>query len=334
MRNNIALLLLVFLAACYPLEDFPEKQLPEDNLDASVVVASRYLSHNANELSFEADVVLLSRYSSFGDDPFYQEEDFQLSGQGGTYVIDRFLNNQYFRSSGNSSSVILIDQSGSYAATDPHNYRSKAIHKFMEDSYPDGDFMVGGFAAGGNVTNMPTEYIADNFTTASDDQLPGLYEMAKRTGGKSNVYDAMDHAIEKLIPIQVANKDLVVLVHAQDEVSDADFESVNAKAIANGVLVHIIALGSETDEELLSSMALSTGGSFAYCKDHKTMVTVLANLQRLLNGVAQGYSIRIKVVKSTGSYQPGEAVYTTITAMDHFSEYEFNPGVVTVKIPQ
>ncbi|HYC86667.1 MAG TPA: hypothetical protein VEB86_15650 [Chryseosolibacter sp.] len=334
MKSKVIVWVAFALAGCEIIYDNDDKELPYNSLDAGVVLASRYVSHSGTELVMEADIVLLDHYS-WGDDlPFFGEDEFSVDGEGGTYEIISFLDDQVFDRAGEGAAVILIDQSGNYETADPYNYRAKGLNKFLQKSHPQYDHLIGGFSKDGALANEPVEYHSASFSTTWEDKLQFLFFLAKRTGGTNNVYDAIGDGLSRLKDHPANNRDLIVLAHSDDEVSNVGRQPIIDQALADDIRIHFITVGNDVDARQVGVASHTTGGMFASCPDYLSMVTVVGNLRHVLDGSPNGYTIRVRFVKSAGPIQPGEAVYASVKVTDQYSGYEFNPLLITVRVPE
>lgn len=332
MRNRTVLIGLL-TGACGYIVDVPQKYLPEDSLDAAIVLSSRHLSHTGSEARVEVNIALFDRWGYF-DLLAYRPSEFAVDGEGGEYEITDFSDDQRFESPANSSTVVLIDQSGDYSATDPYNYRSKGINKFMQDIAGSGRFLIGGFSSDGRLAAEPVEYVTADFTSDWEDQVPPLFDLAQRTGGECNVFEALGDAIAKVSAGSSGNRHIVALVHGDDNSGNDDVvEELVAEAISNNVKIHILVMGS-ADVAMLSYLSQATGGSFAHSINYRSLVTALGHLPRVIGGVITGYTLTVKAIPSSGSYVPGDIVRCTVTVTDAFSESTLDPLEIAVKLPQ
>lgn len=329
IKTVIAFLLLTLASACEVIFDSDVRYLPVRNPTA-VVLKSRLVSYTSTELVYETDVLLLEIYDGWAN-TFLEKEDFVFSGNLKTTVLD-FQR----KSSGNTgapSSLLLLDASGSYKETDPYNARSQAINKFFHDHSPPEDFLLGAFSKNGSLTGDGVEFYDDHFTSDSEQHTRYLFDLAARTGGSSSLYDALSKSIDKFSAANQARRELISLVHAPDEASSVVLSDAVQKAKANGVRMHMIALGSEAPLQLLAGIAQETGGFFAACRDEKEMVCVFNQLHWLLNGNLEVYRIRVKLEPPAGTIVPGWELMQTIRITDPQFNYAYNPAYAYIKIP-
>jgi 23S rRNA pseudoU1915 N3-methylase RlmH len=307
----------------FPADDY--RYLPLHD-DAALLRNYTYSSHTATSVVYEVEVSALAWYNA---DLIYFENDFDLVGDG-TFEILNFANGDEDQT-GNSSTIVLIDQSGSYLEIDPFNNRSKAINKFLEDFVAPGEFLLGGFSDSGMVS-APVEYASDNFSSSWVDAT-FLFDLAERTGGTSSLHDAMNNALDKLSTSLKPNKNMVVLLHASDGGSSASLADVITKANLNNVKIHVVVFGPQPLPSEVWSIAEQTDGMFALCKTDSDIVTVFDNLERLLNIYSAFNTLTIQFTPTAGSVVSGNEYENWIRLTDSYSGYEFNPVYVKVKIP-
>lgn len=325
MKSKMVLWLTFLFAGCtlFPAEEYRYLPLHED---AALLRNYTYSSYTTTSVVYEVEVSALAWYNS---DFVLFENEFTLEGDGTFEVLD--FDNANATLTGNSSTVLLIDQSGSYLELDPFNNRSKAINKFLEDFVAPGEFMLGGFSASGMVTT-PVEYASDNFSSSWVDAA-FLFGLAERTGGTSSLYDALDNALDKLSSSLKPDKNLVVMIHAADAGSSVSLAEVITKANLNNVKIHVIVFGDQPLPSEVWSIAEQTDGMFALCENDSDLITVFDNLERLLNIYSAFNTLTIQFTPTAGNVLSGNEYETWIRLTDSYSGYEFNPVYVKVKIP-
>lgn len=329
IKALIAFLPLMLVSACEVIFDNDLRYLPVRNPTA-VVLKNRLVSYTSTELVYETDVLLLEIYDGW-DNTFLEKQDFAFGGNVKTTVLD--FQRMPSGNTGASSSLLLLDASGSYKTTDPYNARSQAINKFFHDHSPPEVFLLGAFSKNGSLTGDGVEFYNDHFTSDREQYTRYLFDLATRTGGSSSLYDALYKSIDKYAVGNQARRELVSLVHAPDEGSSVLPSDVTQKAKANSVRLHMISLGSEASLQSLAAIAQETGGCFAACRDEKEMVCVFNQLHRLLNSNVEAYRIRVKVEPPAGTIVSGWEWMQTIRITDTQFNYEYNPAYAYIKIP-
>lgn len=324
MKNRI--LILILCVACEPYID-TERALQEGN-DTGLTRRAVYISHTATELIFETDVSLLYQYGGVEDMSYLAQSGFTF---GAGYTILDFKTPQV-AAGGKTSTILVIDQSGSYGETDPENRRSKSADKFFYDVQAPSDFILGASAKGGLLSQEPLELYRSEFSTDAEGQVPYLFGLAKKTGGKNTLYDALSQAIDKLGPT-TGTKHVVALVHGPDEVSLISADALIVKAQAAQVRISIVMLGKADTATGLTKISESTGGFFSLCPSENEMITTFNHLYRLINGVSTVFRMRVKYVPPSGSLASGNETMHTLHVRYEYNDYDFNPVLVYVKIP-
>jgi hypothetical protein len=324
MKNRI--LLLILCMACEPYID-TERALQEGS-DTGLTRSATYSSHTATELVFETEVSLLYQYGDVEDMSYLAEGSFTFDPN---YTILDFTTTQ-IDARGKSSTILVMDQSGSYSEADPQNRRSKSADKFFYDVFAPSDFILGASAKGGLVSPEPLELYRPDFSTDAQGQVPYLFGLAKRTGGKNAIYDALSQAIDKAAT-STGLKNVVALVHGPDEMSLITSDALIAKAVSAQVKISIVMLGKADAAAGLAKICASTGGLFSLCPSENEMITTFNHLYRLINGISTVYHMRVKYVPKSGSFVTGAETMHTLNVRYASQDYDFNPVLVYVKIP-
>ena len=333
MRTSGYILLCVLLASlsCQPYLYVGDTFVPE-SIATSAVTQTKYISHTSTELIYEVNVVLLDDYGDSYDNTIYDEDQFAFISSSGTTEVLKFDWGVSTSTPGTSSTIILIDESGSYEETDPANARSQVINKFLNDHQSPSNYMLASFSKEGNLTKEPLEYFNENFSTAWREPLNYIFDLVKRTGGKSSLFDAMDQALNKFTGNTNNKKELVVLVNSRDDNSSATVSSVLQKAKANNVRLHFIELAKEPNASLIE-LAQQTGGIYIACPSSKEMIAAFNHLQRLLDERSFQHRFRIRYRPTGSTIQSGFELRQTIKATDPYDGFKYNPAYVFVKVP-
>lgn len=329
MKTRLFWCVFLFLSGCDILKFEDNRYLPV-HVDTAALVGYSFVSNNSTSATYDIRLAVLPWFNDKTDLDFYLQEEFNFEGEG-TFEILNF-SNESITATGSSATILLIDQSGSLVEIDPHNNRSKAMNKFLEDFTSPHTFLVGGFSEGGRLSRSPAEYFSENFKSAWLDQT-FLFGLASRTGGNSSLYDAIDEALNKLIASTSTRKNLVIFQHAPDGGSAASISGLTAKAVSNNIKINFIQFGPSIQPTAISELVNQTNGLLASCPNDAHLITIFDHLQRLLNKSASVYKIRIKFNPVGGNVISGNPYVNTIKLKDAFNDYEFNPVVVTFKVP-
>ena len=323
--------LVVILPSCEPqLEDY--LFVPE-SIETAIVMRSQYISHTSSELIYETDVVLLDNYEFLGDNIIFDDEVVFVNNNGTTQILN-FNARRSQAPSGKSSTIVMIDESGSYEETDPANARSQIINKFLNDHQSPDNYILAAFSREGYLEQEPVEYFNDNFSTAFHEPLTYIFDLAKRTGGKSFLYDAVDQALNKFNSASGTNeqREMVILVHASDDGSNAAPSDLLAKAKASNVRLHFIEMANEPDNALVS-LSQQTGGFYVACPTSKEMICAFTHFERLLNGESYKHTIRVRYRPAGTTIQSGFELRQTIKVTDSYDGFTYNPAYAYVKVP-
>lgn len=336
MKNSPIIFLFVLLGcAGLPIETH-YKAFPETK-DAVVVRQARYISNSSTEVIFEIDLYHLRGYD-YGHfvSPIYFYNDyldstfftFSTSGQF------KFLSATTAKANSTtpSSTVILLDESGSYDSLDHFNNRTQGIAKLCQDFVSPSQYILGGFSKNGSLGDQPVVFTPSGFTSYNEDQLPLIFDLTTRTGGKSNLYDAVNAAIDKSSSI-TGNRSIIAIARTDDEVSITALNSVAAKAVTQQVQIHMLFLGDVANAGSLPKLAEITGGLFVSCPSIKELMCTFENLYPMLSGLADVYRIRLKFKPATGGVTSGQEFWYPIQVADPVYKIDYNPIVAYIKVP-
>ncbi|HLZ17245.1 MAG TPA: hypothetical protein VKQ08_09400, partial [Cyclobacteriaceae bacterium] len=338
MKNSAFIILLVLAGCTFPLFNGDQKTFPASK-DTMIIRQVRYVGSSADTLNFEIDlyhvkgynfehsVLPANFYNDFGLDPSYfvlpTDGTFVLKGSG------RF----YGAASVPSAAAILADESGSYDTLDRYNNRSQGLTKLCKDFVSPGEFIVGGFSQNGNLTSEPIEFYQTGFSPYQGGEMPFIFDLCKKTGGQSNLYDAVNNALDKLIAGGRTPKNIIVLAHASDEVSSILIDNLIAKANASQVQIHILFRGQVADANPMAKLSEGTKGAFVICPSVGEMMCSFENLYSVLGAADQVYRLNVKYKPSSGTITSGQELWFAIKTHDQYFNIDNNPIVAYVKVP-
>jgi hypothetical protein len=323
----------IVILACEPLAPENRKFLPLQN-DAAIVANANYVTHNTAELIFETELVVLNSFYVGFDNDYLLQEDFQVHGDG-TYTIESFALISVSAPEAPLSVILLIDQSGTYQSIDPYNTRSQVINKFLQDIVAPDKFLTGAATRAGKLSREPVEFHTNEFGNEWQSHSLYLYELSTRTGGTAAMRDGAYEAMQKLADEpETVRRELVLLVHANDETSMTTSEDLISMAHLNNIAVNVISFGDEPDKAFFSQLAMETGGLYVICPSEKEIGKVFSELERLINQERKGYRLRIRYKPAVqGILQPGTVMEHTIEIIDPYSRNSYNPVFINIKIP-
>ncbi len=297
--------------------------------DTAVEIGSKGISLGA-DFVFEADVIVLAGNSRDIVYTYAEQQDLLFTGDGQYVVNNLSVVELSPRTVG--STVILVDQSGSYDSADAMNYRSKLINQFTHDLGNATNFLLGAFSSQGNLNLEPAEYGTTEFTSDSDAVMPYLFELPSRVGGISTLYDAMISGIDRLRSVS-GSRTLLVLAHDLDSVSIASENDVIAAAVLNQVRVDIIYVGNTKGTNPLAKISQQTGGLFSLCSSDREMITTFNHLNVLYEQPMVTLHMQVKFTPASGPLGSGVDTFHLLTLHDPIADTDFNPVMIFVKTP-
>lgn len=328
MKNRLRILVLGLVLVSCDLGIYEGRSL-QDGSDTALARRSAYISNTISEMVFDADISLLYKYGGDYDNTYLTQDAFSFIGEG--YSILDFKT-PAVDVTGKSSTIVIVDQAGSYGEVDPENRRSKSLDKYFYDVKAPSDFILGASAKGGMVSPEPLEYFQPDFSTEAEVQVPYLFGLPKRTGGNSAILDAMSQAIDRLSSVS-GTRNIVALVHGPDQSSTITADALVAKAVAAQVHVSVVMLAKADAGGSMAKVSLATQGLFSVCPTENEMITTFNHLYRLLNGVSDVYRVRIKYAPPSGGLVPGVETLHTLQVRYGADNYDYNPVLLYVKIP-
>jgi len=285
----VYLIALLALASCQPHWDAPDPQIlpppkPKPTaLPSGGQIAARSSMVSARTLEFEVDMFVVDKTSR----PIagLSAADFAIQSvqfPSGTFFSfsQRCAVMGQTPSQGSYSAVLLLDQSGSIASTDPQNLRLEAAKIFFAALGPGDNALLAAFASGGS---LPYEL---NFwgTFGRSSYSAELAWLANKVGGGTPLYKATSAFIYKAAQeAPNVNKAVVVFTDGEDTNGGKTIANIVQEAKSQGVKVFTVGLG-QADTAVLSQMALPTGGSMMFAADARQLISQFGTLGNLLSG--------------------------------------------------
>ena len=329
-------MVFLLLTGCYlPSIQVSEKLLPPSNTTI-IVRQARYVNNTASELNFEIDLYhVIGDYRIHTTNYFYNDLGYDTRvnyPSGGNFIL---VDSGAYNGSSviPSSSIILIDESGNYDSLDHYNYRSQGLLKLCQDFVGPSKFLVGGFSKNGKLGIEPIAFFENNFSTYTQSMQPFVFDLSKRTGGESNLYDAVDASLDKLIANGGSTSNIIVLAHANDASSAATIDNLITKATINSIQIHIVFIGDPAETTALAKLSESTHGTFVVCPTTGEMMCSLENFYSILGAADQVYRLKLKYQPSSGTITSGQELWFTIPVYDTYSADDYNPMVIYIKVP-
>lgn len=213
-----------------------------------------------------------------------------------------------FKNPNSSASIVLImDQSGSMASTDPWNVRLPAAKAFLGTLASPTDVLLMSFA--GNETSpnpCASELVVTygSFTTDYDSYDSTLDGLEQCVGGNTPLWEACLKGLDAVAQGKNPAKALVVFTDGEASDSAYTLEDVIAKAKQNGTRVFTVGLSEGVNVGVLSNLAQSTGGAFFFAPQVEIAVGAFLGMNMLLNGEYDKHSCAGKLSISGVSSDP------------------------------
>ena len=121
--------------------------------------------------------------------------------------------------------------------------------------------------------------IAQDFTT---DKVKLINALPKRASGSTYLYDACVELVN-LLAKRPYDKVMILLTDGKDETSIRyNTNDVVTQALANNVKIYTIGVGSNTQDDVLITIAVSTGGIFFKAKTYQDLIDIYGQIFKLL----------------------------------------------------
>jgi hypothetical protein len=299
--------------------------------DVAMVTRSQYVSNTSTEIIYEVEIVLLGNYQNSADYTGLVSGNFNFGTNNSTRIIAFDTITQ--KASKNPYSILLLlDESGTYDIIDPYNVRSQVINKFLYENLVPDNFIIGGFSSGGHLTEEPVELNSGTFSDYDSPTEEYLFNLSKRTGGTSKLYNAIDNAVTKFNgPNANSRKELILMAHAADGGSTISSSTVVQHAIENNVRVTCVEFGNELSGGL-AAVAERTNGLHISCKSADEVSTTFLHLRRLLGQTFHPYRLRLQLIPGK-AIQSGDSFTQEINISDDIYNITYSPVYAHVKIP-
>lgn len=279
------------------------------SLPTAALIATRVISVSGNTVVFEADISVIdgegNPITNLSESAFTLPNFSQTSGSTTiNYTVSQGAvsrkSNTY---QGAYSTFLLIDQSGSVLQNDPNDTRLQAAKAFLQALGQGDEAMVGYFPASNNSRNMAT-FPGLRFVTDGTPYYPLIDGLAGNTFLGTPLFNATVQAVQVTQAEGVnRNKAVVIFTDAESSSDSKTIDQAVAEANSAGVRVFTVGVGGKTKTEVLSELALRTGGSVMWTTDTSQMISYYRNLGSLLQGSGEFYRTTWTVQRSPGVFQ-------------------------------
>jgi hypothetical protein len=271
----------------------------------------RIIDSSASQVTFEVDVSVVDADGSpllgLADSVFSIPN---LAEGGVNYAFSRVsVTPVSVPYQGPDSAFIALDQSGSVTDTDPNASRLQAAKVFFTAVTNGDEAALGYFPSADNTPNLFK--FPRGFVTDGKQYYPDIDSLNRPGYLSTPLFIAAIQAIEET-DARAVNRDrkaVVLFTDGRPFGDTATMEDVVTAALAKGVKVHAVGLGSAPDMALLAQMAQRTGGTTMHATEAGQLVTFYKSLGGLLGGAGTFYRTRWTVTRDTGTFQAGQAIH-------------------------
>jgi hypothetical protein len=204
-------------------------------------------------------------------------------------------------SRGPFSALMLMDQSGSIAGTDPLNSRLQAGKIFFSALGPGDQVQLAAFAESGSLPFSPITLYGPGFTTNGQGYYGNLDALANQVGGGTplylSTYGMIGHTATNA---PTSNKAVVVFTDGDDTQGGATIDDIANRCTGTGVRVFMVGLGTGISSNVLSEIASRCGGGVMRADDARQLVAMYGSLGAMLNGAVTFYRTRWLVTIGNG----------------------------------
>ena len=336
----ILLLSLFFAMACEKDTPFMRGLV---GVPTAYVADIQYVEHNGNTLLLQVDIAVVTHRDydySYLDDTAFKIQDNLIYD----FTIDSI---EHIERNGNVAytSMLMIDQSGSYNDYDPFNQRLRAVNKFLGEINEISNANCG-LAHYYRDTSERDYFILLNegnpFTVAYHENLIQQFWSTYYVQNTSNMYDAVFSTFTFFdMYANNQNNSVTIFAHDLDDGLGMSYNALIDSAVNHNIKINIISIGDYTP--IFADITGATGGflsiidarSIAESMDKGT--PMLASLHRILSEETFVYRLHIKVERNTGSFYPGVLIRHLLKVEQFNSDNEeivYNPLYLYYKFPE
>jgi hypothetical protein len=242
-------------------------------LEATIVTEIGYTSHSGNELLFYLDVVTIE---DKGIDWYVQDTSFKAMTVSSVTCTPLSVENITESNDEAYSSILLIDESSDWftgiEGIENINY---SIKKGMKDGK--GKYAVGLYGTENHTGVSPAYFCDENsdgniFDNSYEYVLEelSLFSQHVETAVKSNLYDALDLAIDKIVSENPPGNHRITLITGKGNeiISSNTYYTILNKCNANNIKIDLVA--TYPPNVYLKRLVLQTGG-FILCNNLYTL---------------------------------------------------------------
>ena len=220
------------------------------------------------------------------------------------------------------AAALLLDQSGSIAATDPTGARLYSAKSFLDGLGVDDYALLAAFA-GGPAATLPVKplsiYGGFQRKDGARAQFATLDSLATLVGGNTPLYDSIDGlrqqvANDTTLPAGMARALLVFTDGADTTCNSIDTcRALRERTILGAnqaqVRLFMIGLAQGIDAATLGELADRTGGAFLYADNAAQFLALYGSVGKLMSLSLPTYRLRWTVQAAAGaSFHPGDTL--------------------------
>lgn len=241
-----------------------------------------------SRLSFCVDIFAIDHFGGFitgldGNCLTYENTD-------GSDLIFVGIEQRVTPDKGPYSAQMIFDQSGSIGSTDPLDARVDAGLAFVDIMSGADEASIAVFASGGSYPQDVTRLTP--FTQDKNVLREQIEDMRGRHDGGTPLYFSIFSLLDEAsTEANNNNQAIIVFTDGEDTNSSVSISNLIAEANARGIEVYTVGLGSGIGQEVLTNIALSTGGSVMFAEEVTQLVSLYRSLADLLRGGSDIYNV-------------------------------------------
>lgn len=279
---------------------------------SGATMTTKSVKVEGSKVEFTVDLYVVNKNGRFVTG--LQKDNFSIAAASGrTYQIEKVELFGLSQISGGYSALMLFDQSGSIASTDPRNLRIEAGKTFLDHLGYNDNAAIASFTASYPSNQYPNYTKFHNEFSRDTTYMKAVLDTLSRypTGGTPlyhSVNAALDFAESKA---KNSNKAVIVFTDGEDNMGGNINDVINY-AKTKKLPLFTVGLSRSVDVGVLSRMASETGGAFFWAQNAKQLISSFSTLGRLLANNTHLYRTTWSVEKSSGEWKTGDTITATI----------------------
>ena len=311
MTRAIKTLLLSLLTASifvscqkYDVDLVPQAVLSGSPSGGVSGIVTEYVANDTLILSM--NVFAVNHVGNFID-TFTSEELLFQSSNGTTFSSPIDFQCEVVSSPNDVSVDMLFDQSGSVINTDPMDARVHAGKEFVDILDDSDEACIHRFSSSSQLV-VP-------FTADKDALKTGIESLANDEDGGTNLYSALLNVIS-YTQNNASNSSRAIIAFSDGDAQDSNNLDNVVSATQGTTPITVVVLNSGgtsiTTQNQLTTLALSTGGSYIEVQDVTGVISAYNSMAEFFTGSAFVYSFQVELIRNDGVWSNGELVEFTI----------------------